>query len=250
MNALGICFSILCIASITIQSAVTIDEKGLPSGSWQESCQNPRYDKNTKRLTADCKTSYEHFKKAADTHRYTPSSLVIDEPQEIKDIQNHNGWLVAVLENGKYPLPEGTYKDECTGCEVLLTNDAVGNKVFCVRCLCALKDSKGKTTQEARVVCHPELLTLQNPIVVVDGLITLNPKYLPQGDYLKSCKQCSLNLGFRRADAKAENGLELSCVCPSTTKKMYNTYLRVTDIRDFLDTPKNISNTHGILTHD
>lgn len=91
----------LLITSSLLEAAVTLDEKGLPQGSWRATCQNARFDKNTKRLTAECKTSYEHFKKATDTNKYTTSSITLDDTDDIKDIQNHNGWLVAVLHEGE-----------------------------------------------------------------------------------------------------------------------------------------------------
>ncbi len=245
-------FFLSVFLSAALHAEVTFDEKGLPEGSWRQSCQNARYDKNTKRLTADCKTSYEHFTKATDTNKYTTSSLYLDETKDIKDIQNHNGWLVAVLhQGGNYVLPEGSYKKECAQCEILLTNDEIGNKVFCLRCLCTTKDEKGNLVKERRTLCHPDLLKHNDAIQMQNGIPTLNPKYLPGGNYLQSCKLCRIELGFKRSDAKAENGLQLSCICPSTTaNKNYNTHVRITDMREFVENPKTYSNTAGILTED
>lgn len=147
-------------------------------------------------------------------------------------------------------MPEGKHKTACSGCEILLTNDNVGNKVYCVRCTCTWKDDQGKQVQGQRLVCHPDLLTLQNPIEVVNGIITLNTQYLPQGEYQKTSKACTIDLEFHRTDAKGENGLQLRCSLPSTTGRYRDSYLRITDIREFLETQKNIKNTAGILTND
>lgn len=232
-------------------TSISFDDQGIPEGSWRTTCRNYSYDKNTKRLTAECKTTYEHFNKASETNQYTNSTLTIDNPNDIKDIQNNNGWLVAIMhEGGNYILPEGNYKKECKNCEILVTNDESGNRVTCVRCTCKVKDAKGNVAEETKMVCHPNLLTLPDAIVLQAGGIVLNSKYLPGGEYLKSCTQCRIDLEFHRADAKAANGLQLSCLCPSTTSKQYKTYVRITDIREFLEAAKTFSNKAGILTQD